>query len=338
MATFLNYPFDPELFNYRWTQETDPTKTAIIDSGAVVSDGTIASLISTGSDYYTLPIYDVLGGTPDNYDGQTDITADTTTGKSQSGIVFGRAHGWTERQFVRDYNSGADPMSQIISQVAKFWRKYDQKTVLNLLEACFKAGAANQEFAKHVINIASASNTVTDDNKVGETTLGDACQKAVGDNKDIFTLAFMHSAVAQRYADLKLLEYAKYTDANGIERPLNIGYVNGLTVVIDDGVPTTAASDSAAATYTTYVLGAGVIRTADAPVTLPSEVSRDPAKNGGQNTLYTRRRKTFHVNGFSYTKPSGYAGSPTDAQLTDSKNWSLVANPKSLPLVKIVSN
>lgn len=338
MAEFLGYPFDPELFNYRWSQETDPTKTAIVDSGAVVSDATIAGLISTGSDYYTLPIYDVLGGTPDNYDGQTDIKTDTTTGKSQSGIVYGRAHGWTERQFVRDYNSGADPMSQIISQVAKFWRKYDQKIVIALLDACFAAGASDTEFAKHVIDISSANATVTDDNKIGETTIGDAAQKAVGDNKDIFSLAFMHSAVAQRLADLKVLDYLKYTDANGIERSLNIATVNGMAVVVDDGVPHTDATESKAASYTTYLLGAGSIRTADAPVTLPSEVFRDPAKNGGENTLYTRRRKTYHVNGFSYTKPSDYAGSPTDAQLTATANWKLVAPAKTLPLAKIVTN
>lgn len=338
MATFLGYPFDPELFNLRWTQESDPTKTAIVDSGAVVQDGTIASLISTGSDYYTLPIYDVLGGTPDNYDGQTDIKTDVTTGKSQSGIVFGRAHGWTERQFVRDYNSGADPMSQIISQVAKFWRKYDQKVVLSLLDACFTAGATDDNFAKHIINLASANATVTNDNKVGETTIGDAAQAAVGDNKDIFTMAIMHSAVAQRLADMKVLEYLKYTDANGIERDLNIATINGMTVIVDDGVPTTAGTSEAAPQYTTYLLGAGEILTADAPVTLPSEVYRDPAKNGGQNTLYTRIRKTFHVNGFSYTKPEDYAGSPSDAQLGAAANWKLIADPKTLPLAKIVTN
>jgi hypothetical protein len=338
MPTFLNYPFDPELFNLRWSQEADPTKTAIVDSGAVVADATIADLISTGGDFYTLPIYDILGGTPDNYDGKTDITIDEPSAKSQSGIVFGRAHGWTEKQFVRDYNSGADPMSQIISQVAKYWRKNDQKIVLALLNACFTAGASDEEFAKHVIDLSSASATVTDDNRMGPTTVGDAAQKAVGDNKDIFSLAFMHSAVAQRLANLNVLDFLKYTDANGVQRPLNIGTINGLTVIVDDGVPHTEGSSEKAASYTTYLIGAGAIRTANAPVTMPSEVSRDPAKNGGQNTLYTRIRKTFHVNGFSYTKPSDYAGSPTDAQLTDAANWKLIANAKTLPLAKIVTN
>lgn len=336
---YLGYPFDPELFLYMWEQEKDPVKTAIIDSPAVVQNANIASLISKGSDIYTLPIYNIIGGTPDNYDGATDITTDATTGKSQTGVVFGRAHGWTENQFVRDYNSGADPMAQIVSQVDKYWRKYDQRVLLGLINAAFVCADKDTEFAKHTTNLASADTTVADKNKIGETTIGEALVNAVGDAADQFSLAFMHSKVANRLAALNVLEFLKYTDAQGIERQLNIGQCNGITVIVDDGVPVTKATDSAAANYTTYVLGAGSIFTADAPVTNPVEVDRKAEKNGGENILYTRRRKTLHVNGFSFTKPtSGYTASPTDAQLFDAKNWSLVANPKNTALCKIVTN
>ena len=48
-----------------------------------------------------------------------------------------------------------------------------------------------------------------------------------------------------------------------------------MTVIVDDGCPTTAADTSKAATYTTYVLGLGAIQYAPAPVKVPAELTRD---------------------------------------------------------------
>ena len=47
----------------------------------------------------------------------------------------------------------------------------------------------------------------------------------------------------------------------------------------------------------------------------------------------------MHPNGFSFTKPtSGYTASPTDAQLGASANWSIIADPKTIALARIISN
>ena len=135
MATYLGFPFDPELFNYNWANAKDPTLTAMFESGAVAPNAELAGLISNGSDFYTLPFYKVIGGTPENYDGATDITLTDPEGSAQNGIVFGRAHGWKEKDFIVDYNSGADPMQQIVSQVSKYWQK--QRHAENL-ECCVR--------------------------------------------------------------------------------------------------------------------------------------------------------------------------------------------------------
>ena len=136
-GTFLGYPFDEELFLMQWQAAQDPVKLAMLNSGAIQNNATIKNLIANGSNLYTIPFYDVLGGEPENYDGQTDITTTEPTGKSQSGVVYGRAHGWLERDFVRDFNSGADPMKQITSQVSRYWDKKRQGTVLNILNGVF---------------------------------------------------------------------------------------------------------------------------------------------------------------------------------------------------------
>jgi hypothetical protein len=339
MANYLNYPFDPELFNYNWGQIEDTTLTAMIDSGAVVRDGSIQSLISTGSDTYTVPFYKVLDGSEVNYDGATDITSTEQAGGSQSGIVYGRAAGFGERDFTVDYNSGADPMKQITSQVAKFWQKSRQNKLIGIMGGIF--GITNTEWANHTTDISSASATVTDDNRMGASTVNDAITKALGDNRAAFQMAIMHSMVASKLEALGLLQFRKYTDPQGIERTMNIADINGLTVIVDDSAPYTAGTTDKAGAYTTYLLGSGVIRYAEAPVSVPSEVDREASVNGGMNKLYTRVRETIHPNGFTFSKPSsGYTASPTDAQLFATANWSIAdgSNLKAVPMARIISN
>lgn len=337
MATYLGYPFDAELFVYQWQNYKDLTTEALYGSGAVVRDAGIANLISNGSDFYTVPFYSPFSGTPVNYDGATNIDTITPGGESASGIVFGRAKGFRAIDFVGDYNSGADMMQQIVNRVAKYWQVQNQAELLGILSAIF--GINDADWLKHTTDISTTGATVADSNKVAETTLGDAIQKACGDFADQFSMAIMHSKVANNLAGMKLLEYLKYTDSNGIERPLRIGTVNGLTVIIDDGVPV-AASGSAAGEfeYTTYLFGQGAIRTADAPVAHPATVSRDESTNGGEEYLWTRKRMTLHPNGFSFTKPVGYTASPTRAQLALTANWSIVMDAKLIPMARLITN
>lgn len=176
MATYLGFPFDPELFNYNWANAKDPTLTAMFESGAVAPNAELARLIANGSDFYTLPFYKVIGGTPENYDGATDITLTDPAGGAQNGIVFGRAHGWKEKDFIVDYNSGADPMQQIVSQVSKYWQKQRQSIMLKILNAVFGVTGSGEfaDWANHTTDLSSASTTVADANKMGATTIGDA--------------------------------------------------------------------------------------------------------------------------------------------------------------------
>ena len=179
MATYLNYNFDPELFLLNWQNEPDPTLTALYDSGAVQANATIQGLIANGGDFYTIPYYSVLTGSALNYDGATDITATAPTGKAQNGIVYGRAAAWSENQFVRDYNSGADPMLQITSQTAKFWAKERQKILLAILKGVFGV-SSNANWSKYTLDICTTGGagtaSVTDANKVGASTAAELIQ------------------------------------------------------------------------------------------------------------------------------------------------------------------
>ena len=52
--------------------------------------------------------------------------------------------------------------------------------------------------------------------------------------KNIFKVAIMHSVVATHLENLNLLNYLKYTDANGVQRDLGLATWNGRLVLIDD--------------------------------------------------------------------------------------------------------
>lgn len=341
-GTFLGYPFDEEIFLMNWKAAVDPTLTAMIDSGAVQTNREIARLIANGSNTYTIPFYNVLSGNDDNYDGQTDMTVDEPDGGFQSGVVYGRMHAWKDRDFIHDFNSGANPMQQISSQVAKYWQKKRQTRLLGILDGIFTITDDESDewdaWQLHTLNIATASTSATEANKVDDTSAADAMQKALGDNSGMFSMAIMHSFVANNLAKKQLLNYRKYTDASGIERTVNIADWNGLTVIIDDGMPTKKSSSATSENeYTTYLLGTGAIQRADAPVSHPVETDRIVKEHGGYNLLATRFRETLHPNGFSYVLPHSCI-SPTDDQLKAAANWKLVVDPKTIAMARLVSN
>lgn len=347
-GTFLGYPFDEEIFLMNWRAAQDPTRTAMIDSGAVQRNAEIARMIANGSNLYTIPFYNVLGGTDDNYDGTTDMTVTDPTGSSQTGVVYGRMHAWRDKDFIRDFNSGANPMQQISSQVAKYWNKKRQNRLIGIMNGIF--GIVDDEsdywdaWQLHSTNIAFAasSGTAGEANSVGESAAAETIQKAVGDNAGIFSMAIMHSKVALNLAKQNLLQFRKYTDASGIERTINIADWNGYTVIVDDGVPVaTNAKDTSAKDYTTYLFGSGAIQFAEAPVDTPVETDRTVLTAGGYNILATRLRETLHPNGFSYTLPTAsgtIVSSPTDTQLATAAQWKVVVDPKLIPIARIISN
>lgn len=101
--------------------------------------------------------------------------------------------------------------------------------------------------------------------------------------------------------------------------------------------------------YTTYVLGNGSVSYEDIGAKVPHEMNRNPAKNGGEDTLYTRQRKVFSPFGISYEKAAQASLSPTDAELSNGANWTLVhtgesvaanrsfINHKAIPIAQIKS-
>jgi hypothetical protein len=335
ISNSLKFHYDEELFNSRWGSEIDPTSLVLLNSGAVVQDATIASMIAGGGNYYTIPFYKDLSGDPQKYDGATDIVSDDTEDGVQSGVVFGEAKSFKSTIFVNDF-TGADPMGNIVARITKYWGKVDQKHILAILKGIFGI-TGDADWAKHTYNIASSTDAVTDENKIGLTTLRDASVKALGENADNLTLAIMHSAVANRLENLQVLNFFQY-NVGGMDLDVKVGRSGNLLVLISDQVP---VAESASATgekeYTTYIFGNGAILTANASVEKPSDVDYDPYTNGGVEALITRRRKTYHPNGFSFAM-ANMPISVDNSNFENSENWSRQMLADNINIVRVITN
>lgn len=347
--------FNAEAFGKYVARIPQTKKNELVKSKALKANSDIRTAFSnqTGTAYAILPMYGLLDGEPLNYDGTTDITATSTTTFERGVVVVGRAKAWTEGDFAEDITGGAGFMDNVAVQVAEYWDQVDQATLLSILKGLFSmTGANNLKFVNgHTYDITTNADEAA---LVGAATLNTAIQQASGDNKSKFKLVIMHSVLATNLENLKLLAYLKQTDGNGIERELALGTWNGRIVLIDDSMPTEDVPESTDGAgdgytkYTTYVLGEGAFDYENIGAQVPYEMSRDPKTNGGQDTLYSRQRKCFAPYGISYTKASQVTLSPTNAELENGANWTLVndggqgaarkyIDHKAIPIARIIS-
>lgn len=350
--------FDAKLFNGEVFQKyvdrvPNLHLNTLIKSGAIVGRPELAQSMSdqVGGNFLTTPLKGLIGGTPLNYDGVTNITATGTQTYSHSRVVVGRAKAWTEKDFSYDITGGVDFMQNVAEQVAEYWDEQDQALLIKILDGIFAmSDTAGAEFVEeHTHDISAVTNSEGVLGYMDATSLNTGMQKAMGDHKQKFSLTLMHSAVATHLENLKVLVYLKYNDANGIERDLNIGTLNGRMVIVDDDMPviTTGSGTSAVKKYVTYVFGQGAIEYTNCGAKVPAEMARDPYRNGGEDTLITRNRKCFAPYGISFTGINRISTlSPNDTELADGANWEIVNTGgnskiylphKAIPIARIIS-
>lgn len=459
--------FDSKIFNaevFKGYVDSVPNlrRNELIKSRAIRMRPELATSMQEqhGGNYLVTPLRGrIIGSAPQNYDGKTDMETTGINTFSHARVVVGRMKGWTENDFSHDITGGQDFMEDIAQQVAEYWSDVDQKTLLQVLDGVFSMkDAKGVEFVGlHTYDVTKKANSEGTMGHMDATTLNTAMQRACGDNKAAFTLAIMHSTVATNLENMKLLTYLKYNDANGMEREVGIGTINGRLVLVDDGMPSYEAetkaevkglytitvstagvagdtitvgdttytlgdstsvskktlavgsseSDQATAlatlltakysalfkveasaatvkltqlvggtgekpnvsvsgtlaaeiaettpgvarevttAYTTYILGDGAIELTDCGAKVPYEVDRNPEKNGGQDKLYSRQRKSFAPYGISFTKKHMAGLSPTPAELQNGENWELVHSAdeaktewldhKAIPIARVLS-
>ena len=245
MGVFDSKRWNSEVF-LKYLETVPRIKTnAFLTAGIFRTRGDLkAKLVDqVGGNYIAEPIVGRIGGDVLNYDGSTNITSTGLDTYMRGMVVAGRAKAWKEYDFTTDI-TGKNFMEEIASQVAQHWDDVDNATVLSILKGIF----ATERFSGNTLDITSAAST-----SVGATTLNNAIQQAAGENKNQFKMVIMHSQVATNLENQQLLDYWKYTDANGVQKSSELASWNGRTVLIDDGlvVPTETTAGVYSVTFTT---------------------------------------------------------------------------------------
>ena len=250
MEIYRGKIFNEEVFE-KYTKTLPSTKeNSLIKNGlfTVVNKYKAKMVDETGGYAIEEPIKGRLGGTPSNYDGNTNIEKGTERTTFQQGkIAYGRAKAWGEYDFAADI-TGTNFKAEA-QEVKDYWDENRQGIVLSILKGIFSmSGGVNGQFVeKHTYDISEAgsgSNTLSAD------AMNRAAQKALGDKKANLDIIFMHSVVSTNLEGLNLINFLKYTDANGIERDLTIGTFNGRLVIVDDEVQELNGYDEATSATT----------------------------------------------------------------------------------------
>ena len=309
-------------------------------SGIVVQDGTLTQYFSQGGSFsQRIPIYGTAEAEEANYDGETAMGEpgyqDTYTAAT---VAYGRQFALAEKDFSFDLIPGADFNAVLRKAIVTHKDDMFEKRLFGMTNALFGATeGVEQEFGeKHTYDISAEG-----DGKIADITLNNALQQACGEFKGDFTMIAMHSQVATNLENLKLLQYAKGVDENGVIKDLGFATWNGKSVVIDDSMP----YDASLGEYTTYAFGKGLFGYCNVPIKVPYEPVRDP--DLGIDKMYIRYREVLAPRGWSF-EGAPASLSPTDAELFDPANWKLADNGKTgearktypinrIPLVRIKS-
>ena len=231
MANFRNKIFNENVFEKYLRTLPSTKENSLIKNGLFTTVNKYRSKMSeqAGGYFVTEPIKGRIGGTPVNYDGQTNIgDGEERPTYKQTKICYGRANIWGEYDFATEI-TGENFMAEA-QEVKDYWDGERQKTVLSILKGIFSmTGGVNGQFVdKHTYTV--EGNLLAD-------SLNRASQKALGDKKQNLDIMFTHSAVSTNLEGMNLIEFLKYTDASGITRDLTIGTFNGKLVIVDDDMP-----------------------------------------------------------------------------------------------------
>ncbi len=176
-------------------------------------------------------------------------------------------------------------------------------------------------------NTHDISSLVGDAGNIDGISFIDATQK-LGELKDQVVGMAMHSAVEASLAKRDLIETIRDSEGSIVMRTFM-----GKRVIVDDAL--TALSGDI---YETYIFGPGAVGWGEGSPKVPSETERNALVNGGQEYLVSRRHFVLHPRGISWDPISGVPSkqTPSDAELTDTNNWSQVYDDKNIRIIRFV--
>tara|TARA_R100001369_G_scaffold16867_3_gene31975 strand:- start:1657 stop:2682 length:1026 start_codon:yes stop_codon:yes gene_type:complete len=338
-TTQITDVYVPEVYA-SYTAVNGPEKTAFFDAGVAVTNPALATMFSEGGRIGELPFWKDLDASDEPNYGTDDPADVATPAKITTGIQVARMASLNQGYSSADLTgelAGADPMQQVRNRFGTYWMRQWQRRTICSLQGVIADNITN-DGGDMVNSIAGATNA---DVAAGTLFSRQAFTTAAftsGDHFDDYVAIAVHSVVYKRMVDNDDIDFIP--DSQGVMSATFMGR----RVIVDDGLPMTAAAGSgptdAAATYTSFLFGTGLIGYGERAPKVPVELEREAAQGNGAGveTLWERKAWVIHPFGTAFTSTTLTDGNATWAQLRLAANWDRVVERKNVPLSAIISN
>lgn len=339
-VTQLSDVYVPEVYA-SYTAVNGPERTAFFESGVAVRNPALGGFFAEGGRIAELPFWKDLDASDEPNYGTDDPADVAVPAKVQTGTQIARLASLNQGYSSADLTAemaGQDPMQQVRNRFGTYWMRNWQRRTIASLEGVIADNVAN-DGGDMVNDISGATNA-----DVSATTRfsRDAFTTAAftsGDHFDDYTATAVHSVVYKRMVDNDDIDFIPDSEGR-----LTIPTFMGRTVIVDDGLPFTAAAGSsdsdAAASYTSFLFGTGLIgydeRTPKTPVALEREEAQ--GNGAGVETLWERKSWVIHPFGCAFQSTTLTDGNATLAQLRLAANWDRVVERKNVPFAALVTN
>lgn len=338
-TTQLADVFVPEVYA-SYTAINGPEKTAFFDSGVATRNPALGSLFANGGRVAELPFWKDLDGSDEPNYGTDDPADVATPAKVTTGIQVARLANLNQGYSSADLTAelaGSDPMQQVRNRFGTYWMRQWQRRAISSLQGVIADNIAN-DGSDMVNSIAGATNADVAAGTLFSRAAFTAAAFTSGDHYDDYVAIAVHSVVYKRMVDNDDIEFIP--DSQGTMTATFMGR----RVIVDDGLPFTAAAGAggtdAAARYTSFLFGNGLIGFDESSPRVPVELEREAAQGNGAGieTLWERKSWVIHPFGCAFTNTTLTDGNATLAQLRLAANWNRVVERKNVPFAALVTN
>ncbi|PMH74906.1 hypothetical protein [Vibrio cyclitrophicus] len=320
----------PEQFT-KYVQEKSVKRSALYQSGAVVTSELVQSKANGGGLAVQIPVWKDLADTDPNLstdDISVMATPNDVTAVLMKTRVANLNNGWSSIDLANEL-SGVDASQMITNRVGDYWTRVFNKRLVASLEGVQADSVANHG-GDMVIDKA--------DEAFSYDHLIDAAL-TMSENLDQMKMLVVHpnvfggiSKAAKGNGEIKL-EYRRIEELD-----MSIAVYGGLALLVDSTVPVDK-TDPANPVYTTFMLGNGAVAAAFGTPMNALEIDRQaPAGNGGgAEVVWSRVSPIIHPLGFDWTDTAVAGQSPTLAELKDEANWTRKLERENIPVAFIKS-
>lgn len=338
--TLISDVIVPEIYA-DYTAVDGPEKTAFFAAGVAVRNPMLDAEASGDGRILTVPFWKDLDATAEpNY--STDATTDVATPqKVVAGEQIARKAFMNQGYSSADLSAelaGSDPMQRVRNRFGTYWMRQWQRRTIASLEGLLADNVANDS-GDMVNDVAGATNADVSASTLFSRAAFTGAAFTSGDHFDDYQAIAVHSVVYKRMVDNDDIDFIPDSEGR-----LSIPTFMGRRVIVDDGLPFTAAAGAggtdAAATYTSVLFAPGAIGYGEGAARTPVEVEREASQGngGGIETLWERKQWLIHPFGFQFTSTTVTGQSPTWANLRLAANWDRVVERKNVPLSFLITN